>query len=67
MSHLRIEVDGTELFDAEVEGWTPPPVLPANPTHVKADQLPKPVRELLARAAAQAFETATGFKVEIKV
>lgn len=66
MSHLHIEVDGKVWFDAEVEGWTPPPELPDNPEPTTIDNLPQPVREALARAMSKAMEKATGFEVQVR-
>ena len=67
MTHLRIEADGKQIFDCDVRDWTPPPEIPTNPVAANYSALPKPIREALAMAAAQAFETATGFKVKIEV
>ena len=67
MTHLHIEADGETIFDGEVKGWVKPPVLPKNPHAANYSALPRPIREALALAAAQAFETATGFKVSIEV
>lgn len=66
MSHLHIEVDGKAWFDAEVEGWTPPPELPDNPEPMRVDNLPRPVREALAKAMGKAMEQATGFSVTVR-
>lgn len=67
MTHLHIEADGKQIFDGDVRDWTPPPPMPTNPVAANYSALPKPIREALAIAAAQAFETATGFKVKIEV
>lgn len=64
MAHLRVEVDGNELFNGEVEGWQPPPALPTNPNPGAAtgvQSLPLPVRQALAQAMAKALKAATGF------
>lgn len=68
MTHLYIKAGDRVLIDAEVEGWQPPPVLPPNPNPVtNYANLPRPIREALAVAAAQAFEKATGFTVRVDV
>lgn len=67
MAHIRIEVDGRNWFDAEVDGWQPPPSLPDNPNRMPVSALPKQVRELLAKAMGKAMEQATGFKVRVDV
>ncbi len=66
LTHLRIEVDGAELFDGDVEGWTPPPTMPANPTPGPGFQaLPESVRKALGHAMAKAISDATGLSVTI--
>lgn len=55
-----------QIFDCDVRDWTPPPEIPTNPVAANYSALPKPIREALAMAAAQAFENATGFKVTIE-
>ena len=67
MTHLHIEADGKQIFDGQVRDWTAPPPMPTNPVAANYAALPKPIREALATAAAQAFENATGFKVTIEV
>ena len=67
MSHLRVEVDGAVLFDGEVTDWTPPRVLPENPERVSLNELPRPVREALAKATAAAIKKATGLDVPMSV
>lgn len=64
MAHLRVEVNGNELFNGQVEGWNPPPALPTNPTPAGTkgiQSLPLPVRQALALALSKALHTATGF------
>lgn len=67
MARIRIEVDGRQWFDADVDGWQAPPALPDNPTRMPVSALPKQVRELLAKAMGKAMEQATGFKVRVDV
>lgn len=67
MTHLRIEVDGEQLFDGDVDGWTPPPPLPANPNPVTHDTLPVAVREALALAMGKAMTQATGYTVTVEI
>lgn len=67
MAHLKVEVDGRELFNDEVADWNPPPALPDNPTKSQGIQgLPAPVRAALAKALEKAMTQATGFKVHIE-
>ena len=67
MAHLKVEVDGTELFNDNVDGWNPPPALPDNPNVGPGIQgLPAPVRAALAKALEKAMTKATGFKVHIE-
>lgn len=69
MAHLRVEVDGNELFDGDVDGWQPPPALPANPKPGAGkgiQSLPLPVRQALAQALAKTLEQATGFTFSIR-
>ncbi|MCH9728395.1 MAG: hypothetical protein K0U84_01705 [Actinomycetia bacterium] len=67
MTHLRIEVDHAELFDGDIEGWTPPPVLPDNPNPVDYNTLPEPVRQALALAMGKAMQQTTGYRVTVEV
>lgn len=67
MAHVRIEVDDREWFDADVEGWETPPVLPDNPDPMPVADLPLEVREMLAKAMCKALEKATGFTVTVQV
>lgn len=67
MAHVNITIDQKCWFDAEVEGWHTPPVLPDNPNPVPVSELPLEVRQLLAQAMGKAMEKATGFKVTVDV
>jgi len=67
MSHLKIEIDNRTWFEGDVVDWTPPPTLPDNPAPMTLDDLPKPVREALAKAMGKAMEKATGFTVDVRV
>lgn len=67
MAHIRIEINERQWFDAEVEGWETPPVLPENPSPMPISELPADVRQLLATAMCKALEKATGFKVSVDV
>ena len=66
MAHVLIEINGHRWFDAEVEDYNTPPELPQSPARVHTKDLPKQVREVMAKAMAKALEqTLPGFRVKV--
>lgn len=65
MAHLRVEVDGAELFDSEVEDWNPAPNMPQMDQGAGFQGLPSDVREALTLAMAKTLEKITGYRVKV--
>ena len=65
MAHLRVEVDGAELFDGEVEDWNPTPNMPELDHGAGFANLPSDVREALILAMAKTLEKLTGYRVKV--
>lgn len=66
MPHIRIEVDGNELWSGDVEDWVAPPAAPKINGPIKAADMPPTIRAVLAKAMCKAIEQATGFKVDVR-
>lgn len=67
MAHIRVEVNNEVLFDGEVDDWNLPPTPPQAPGAIKAANLPRAIKQVLAKALAAKLTEVTGFKVNIKV
>lgn len=65
MAHLRVEVDGNELFAGEVEDWNPTPNMPQMDQGAGFKGLPSDVREALTLAMAKTLEKITGYRVKV--